>query len=165
MNEKELFKYEIADFFKLQLKEKGRGVMFSDLEEWAMNQLIDKMPENDERLFFNYTQSARDVLVDLGLVRMEEKIMDLTLYGRQIADKYSVCELVRKKMQDKIFVEKKPYRDYYLSIIQLLFVLLGIIFPVIFKLGNIGLSIGWLFVGIGFGFLVSEFIYMRLWKN
>jgi hypothetical protein len=165
MNEKELFKYEIADYFISKLKEKGRGIRLSDLESWSEKQLIDKMPENDERLFFFYTKSARDVLVDLGLARIEGNVIDLTLNGRQSAEKYPVRELVEKKLEEKHFVEKKPYREYYLSILQLFTVLLGIIIPLFFNLGDIGLSIGWLFVGIGFGFLVSEFIYMRLWKN
>lgn len=161
----EEFKYQIADFFISKLKEKGRGVKFSDIESWSENQLKDKMPEDDDRLFFYYTNSARNLLVDLKLVRIEGNIIDLTLFGRQTAEKYSVRELVKKELEQKLFVEKKPYREYYLSIFQLFAVLLGIIIPLFFNLGDIGLSIGWFFVGLGFGFLVSEFINIRLWKN
>lgn len=165
MNLNELYKYEIADYFISKLKEKGRYIRISDLDEWALKLLRDKMPEDDERLFSFYKKSAKDILVDLELVRIEGNIIDLTLFGRQTAEKYSVRELVEKKLEQKLFVEKKPYREYYLSILQLFVVFLGIIIPLFFNLGDIGLSIGWLFVGIGFGFLVSEFIYMRLWKN
>lgn len=35
MNLNEVFKYEIADSFISKLKEKGRGVRFSDLESWS----------------------------------------------------------------------------------------------------------------------------------
>jgi hypothetical protein len=164
MNLNEDFKYEIADSFISKLKEKGRGVRYSDLESWSEKQLIGKMPEDDERLFSYYIKSAKDILVDLELVRIDGNIIDLTFFGRKIAENYSVREFVEKKLEEKLFVEKKPYRDYYLSILQLFTVLLGIIIP-LFKSGDIGLSIGWLFVGIGFGSLVNEFIYMRLWKN
>lgn len=165
MTNREIFKYEIADYYILKLKEKGRGVLLSDLETWSESELKGKMPEDDEKLFDFYIKSAKDILFELELIRIDDNIIDLTLLGRQIAEKHSVREIVQKRIEEKLFVEKKPYRDYNLSILQLCFVLLGIIIPFFFNSGAIGISIGWLFVGFGLGFLVSEFIYTKIWKN
>lgn len=167
MTNREIFKYEIADYYISKLKEYGRGVLLSDLERWSETELKGKMPEDDERLFSFYKNSTKDILVELELVKIEDKVIDLTLLGRQIAEKNSVREIVQKRIEEKLFVEKKPYRDYKLSILNLCFILLGIIIPFFFNLGTIGISIGWLFVGFGLGFLVSEYIYIytKIWKN
>lgn len=162
MNMNEEFKYKISEYFILKLKEKGRVVRLSDLETWSEKELIDEMPEEDERLFSFYIKSAKNTLVDLGLVKIEGNIIDLTLEGRIKTEKYSVKDLVEKELEEKLYVEKKPHRDYSLSLFQLFAVLLGIIIPLFYNSGYIGLSIGWLFVGLAFGILVRELIYMRL---
>ena len=165
MTNREIFKYEIADYYISKLKEYGRGVILSDLETWSITDLIGKMPEDDDKLIDFYIKSAKDILVELELVKIEDKVIDLTLLGRKIAEKNSVREIVQKRIEEKLFVEKKPYRDYKLSILNLCFILLGIIIPFFFNSGTLGISIGWLFVGFGFGFLVSEYIYTKIWKN
>ena len=134
---KEEFRFELADYFMRKLKERVREVKFSDLEEWAHNEMLNRMPEDDERKF--------------GAMTLSEPI--------------SVRDILYEKIEKEKFEEKIRVWKLYISIAGLFIAIIGTILNILSKENSVGNVIGWLLVGVALGYFLNEFLNKRIWKN
>ena len=158
---KEDFTFLLADYFMRILKEKGREMKFSDLEEWARREILSKMPENDDRLFDYYTNSAKDILKELGLVKSEGKMIVVSLEARTLSEPISVRGILyqKKKKEESDEIIKKRY--YYANIAAVIIPPVVALLPYFLNLGDIEQIIGWFLAGSSFGYFVNELINKR----
>ena len=162
---KEDFTFELADYFFKILKEKGREVKFSDLEGWAKDEMINRMPEDDERFFWRYTNPAKRILEDLELVNSDDKMIVISTEARTLLEPISVRGILDQKKKKEQFDVKIKVWKLYISIAGLLFAILGPILNFLSKQNSVGNVIGWLFVGIALGYFLNEFLNKRIWRQ
>lgn len=162
---KEDFRFELADYFMRKLKERVREVKFSDLEEWAHNEMLNRMPEDDERQFWLYTNAAKDDLIRLGLVSFDGKMIAISMEAMTLSEPISVRDIHNQKKKKELFEEKVKVWKLNISIAGLIFAILGTILNFLSKHNNVGSVIGWLLVGVALGYFLNEFLNKRIWKN
>ena len=162
---KEDFTFELANFFIKILKEKGREVKFSDLEGWAKDEMINRMPEDDERFFWQYTNPAKRILEDLELVNSDDKMIVISTEARLLSEPISVRVILDQKKKKELFEDKIKVWKFYITIAGFLFAVIGPILNFLFKHNSVGDVIGWLFVGIALGYFLNEFLNKRIWRQ
>ena len=162
---KEDFRFELADYFMRKLKERVREVKFSDLEEWAHNEMLNRMPEDDERKFGLYTKAAKDDLIKLGLVSFDGKMIAISLEAMTLSEPISVRDILYEKIEKEKFEEKIRVWKLYISIAGLFIAIIGTILNILSKDNSVGNFIGWLLVGVALGYFLNEFLNKRIWKN
>lgn len=155
---KEDFTFKLADYFMMMLKKNGREMKFSDLEEWARREMLSIMPESDDRLFYYHTDSAKNILKELGLVKLEGKMIEISLEARTLSEPISVREFLYQKKKKVEFDDRTNVRNYHATIAGIVIPSLIALLQLLLNQGNTGNVIGWLLVGAVLGYFGNELI-------
>lgn len=161
MHRNEGLRYKIATIYLKEISKNGRYTQISYLNKLAKDSLLSESSEEEEiRTFGLFNISAKDLLLEQGLLVLSEKgnYADLTQEGYKAAKFDSITEYFSSIENKEIRKNKIEIGAKIAEIISAIVAVIAFIIGYITNNINIGLLIVTFLMGLIIGFVINDII-------